>query len=83
MEKKGHYVVFHTSRGELLSRMNMNELMSTLPADNFIRVHRSFVVAIDKIDTIQKHRVLIKGKKIPIGDSYQDEFFKRIPYSGN
>jgi DNA-binding LytR/AlgR family response regulator len=83
MEKKGHYVVFHTSRGELLSRMNMSELMSTLPADNFIRVHRSFVVAIDKIDTIQKHRVLIKGKKIPIGDSYQEEFFKHIPYTGN
>jgi DNA-binding LytR/AlgR family response regulator len=83
MEKKGHYVVFHTPKGELLSRMNMNELMSTLPSDNFIRVHRSFVIAIDKVDTIQKHSVRIKGKKIPIGESYRDDFFKRISYSGN
>jgi DNA-binding LytR/AlgR family response regulator len=83
MEKKGHYVVFHTPKGELLSRMNMNDLMSTLPWDNFVRIHRSFVVAIDKIDTIQKHVVIIKGKRIPIGESYRDDFFRRIPYSGS
>ena len=83
MEKKGHYVVFHTPRGELLSRMNMNDLMNTFPSDNFIRVHRSFVVAIDKIDTIEKHFVVIKGKKIPIGESFRDDFFQHISYSGN
>ena len=82
MEKKGHYVVFHTPGRELLSRMNMNDLMDTLPSDNFIRIHRSFVVAVDKIDTIEKHMVVIKGKKIPIGESYRDDFFKCIPHSG-
>jgi DNA-binding LytR/AlgR family response regulator len=83
IEKKGHYVVFHTPGKELLSRMNMNDLMKTLPSDNFIRIHRSCVVAIDKIDTIEKYMVVIKGKRIPIGESYRDDFFKRIPYSGN
>jgi DNA-binding LytR/AlgR family response regulator len=83
IEKKGHYVIFHKPKGELLSRMNMSDLLDTLPLDKFIRIHRSFVVAIDKIDTIDKHWVLIGGKKIPIGESYRDEFFKRIPYSGN
>jgi two-component system LytT family response regulator len=83
IEKKGHYVVFHTPRGELLSRMNMKDLMSTLPPDNFVRIHRSFVIAIDKIDTIEKQIVVISGNKIPIGESYRDDFFKRIPYSGN
>lgn len=82
MEKKEHYVIFHIPGGEILSRMNMNDLMKTLPADRFIRVHRSFVVAIDKIDTIEKHMIVIKGKKIPIGESYRGEFFERIPYSG-
>ncbi len=83
MEKKGHYVVFHTPGKEMLSRMNMNDLMKTLPSDNFVRIHRSYVVAIDKIDTIEKYMVVIKGQKIPIGESYRDDFFKRIPYSGN
>ncbi len=83
MEKKGHYVVFHTPGKEMLSRMNMNDLMKTLPSDNFVRIHRSYVVAIDKIDTIEKCMVVIKGERIPIGESYRDDFFKRIPYSGN
>lgn len=83
VEKKGHYVVFQTSRGELLSRMNMNDLMNTLSSDNFIRIHRSFVVAIDKIDTIEKHRVVVRGKKIPIGESFRGDFFKRFKYSGS
>jgi two-component system LytT family response regulator len=83
VEKKGHYVVFHTSGGELLSRMNMTDLMNSLPPDNFIRIHRSFVVAVDKIDTIEKHTVVIRGKRLPIGESYRDDFFERIHTSGN
>lgn len=83
VEKKGHYVVFHTPDGQRLSRMNMRDLMSTLPSDNFVRVHRSFVIAVDKIDTIEKQSVVIHKRKIPIGENYRDDFFKRIQYSGN
>lgn len=83
VEKKGHYVVFHTRGEQRLSRMNMRDLISTLPPDDFIRVHRSFVVAIDKIDTIERQMVVIDKRKIPIGESYRDKFFKRIQYSGN
>jgi two-component system LytT family response regulator len=83
MEKKEHYVIFHTPGEQILSRMNMNDLMKTLPPDNFIRIHRSFVVAIDKIDTIETQMVVIRGRKIPIGENYREDFFKRIPYSGN
>ena len=83
VEKKGHYVVFHTPDGQWLSRMNMRDLMNTLTSKNFVRIHRSFVVAIDKIDTIEKQAVMIHKRKIPIGESYRDDFFKRIQYSGN
>jgi DNA-binding LytR/AlgR family response regulator len=83
IEKKGHYVLFHTPKGEHLSRMNMTDLLNTLPRDDFIRIHRSFVVAIDKIDTIEKQTVVVGGKKIPIGESYRENFFKYIQFSGN
>ena len=83
VEKKGHYVVFHTSEEQKLSRMNMRDLMSTLPSGHFVRVHRSFVVAVDKIDTIEKHAVKIGNNRIPIGESYRNEFFRRIQYSGD
>lgn len=83
MEKKEHYVIFHTPGAQILSRMNMNDLLSNLPSDNFIRIHRSFVVAVDKIDTIKRHMVVIQGIEIPIGESYREDFFKHISYSGN
>jgi two-component system LytT family response regulator len=83
VEKKGHYVVFHAPDGQRLSRMNMSDLLSTLPPNDFVRVHRSFVVAIDKISTIEKQAVIVHKRKIPIGESYRDEFFKRFRYSGN
>jgi DNA-binding LytR/AlgR family response regulator len=83
LEKQGHYIVFHTPIEQLLSRMNMADLLRALPADDFIRIHRSYVIALDKIDTIEKHTVVIRNKRIPIGDSFRVEFFKRIKYSGN
>jgi two-component system LytT family response regulator len=82
MEKKDHYVVFHSPGGEILSRMNMADLLESLPPEGFARVHRSYVVAVDKIDTIDRNFIIIKGVKIPIGDSYRDGFFKHIPFSG-
>ena len=53
----------------------------TLPADKFIRVHRSFIVALDKIESIQRNRIIIQKKWIPVGNSYKDDFFKRIDSS--
>ncbi len=82
MEKKEHYVVFHTLEGQILSRMNMNDLLSALPPEDFIRIHRSFVIAVSKIDTIDKNWVVIQGKKIPIGESYRKDFLERICYTG-
>jgi two-component system LytT family response regulator len=82
MKKDGHYIVFHTTGGEILSRMNMEELLSSLPQDRYVRIHKSYVVAIDKIDTIEKHDVIIRGKGIPIGDCFRDDFLKRIAFSG-
>ncbi|MFC1502129.1 LytR/AlgR family response regulator transcription factor [bacterium] len=82
MKKDGHYIVFHTTGGEIMSRMNMEELLSSLPQDNYARIHKSYVVAIDKIDTIEKHEVFIRGKEIPIGGRFRDDFLDRIAYSG-
>jgi len=82
MEKQDHYVVFHTPEGEILSRMNMTDLLESLPAGEFVRVHRSFVVAVDKIDTVETHHVKIASRKIPVGDNYRDDLLKLIRYSG-
>ena len=83
MEKDGHYIVFHTAAGQWLSRMNMAELLAGLPPGEFARVHKSFVVPLAKVDTIEKHTVIIRGKEIPIGDGYRVEFLRRIKITGD
>lgn len=83
MKKDGHYIVFHTTQGEILSRMNMKELLSSLPRDRYARVHKSYVIALDKIDTIERHEVIVAGRTIPIGSSFREDFLKLIRYSGS
>jgi len=57
--------------------------MALLPAGLFVRVHRSYVVALNRIDTILKHSLRIGATEIPIGESYRKDFMRMIDISGN
>jgi len=70
MEAAGNYITFKLENKSLLSRMTIGELIELLPPDKFFRVHRSFIVAKDKIEKIERHQVTIKGHQVPIGASY-------------
>ncbi|MBC6607566.1 response regulator transcription factor [Hymenobacter sp. BT188] len=70
MEAAGNYVTFVLGGKRLLSRMTMTELTDLLPTDQFVRVHRSFVVAKDKIDKLERHQVTVRGHAVPVGASY-------------
>ena len=61
----------------------MTELLNSLPENLFVRIHRSYVVSIEKMDSIDKHFVMIEETEIPIGEHYRKEFFDRIKFSGN
>ena len=62
----------------IMTLMNFARILALLPPDNFVRVHKSFIVALDKIDSIERERIVIAGKYIPIGDTYRQQFFKMI-----
>jgi DNA-binding LytR/AlgR family response regulator len=49
-----------------------------LPASNFARVHKSYIVALDKIDSIERNRIRIGEKFIPIGESYSKAFYSTL-----
>jgi DNA-binding LytR/AlgR family response regulator len=70
MEAAGNYVTFVLGGKRLLSRMTMTELTELLPPDKFVRVHRSFVVAKDYIDKLERHQVTVRGHTVPVGASY-------------
>jgi DNA-binding LytR/AlgR family response regulator len=49
-----------------------------LPASKFIRVHRSYIVALTKIDTLQDGALIINGKPVPVADAYRAALNKRM-----
>jgi len=83
IKKDGHYVEFHLEKSQLLSRMNMDELLTSLPTSRFARIHKSYVVGLEHIQKIEKQFVNIGGRELPIGDHYRKTFFNTIQHAGN
>lgn len=74
------YVKIYASEKPIVTQMSMKGLEEKLSPQDFIRVHRSFIVAFNKIDFIQKHMLTIGKKEIPISEHYRDQLFKIINY---
>lgn len=72
------YISIFTKTERVITLQNMKKMEETLPNIQFIRVHKSYIISLDKIESIERSRISICGKTIPIGDTYRDEFFKRI-----
>ncbi|MBE7172582.1 MAG: response regulator transcription factor [Williamsia sp.] len=78
LEAAGNYVTFVTPSKSLLSRSTFAEAIALLPANRFVRIHRSFVVAVNKIDKLEKTQVTIGNKIIPVSEAYAQELFSLI-----
>jgi two-component system, LytTR family, response regulator len=70
LEAAGNYVNFVLKEGTVLSRSTFNEAANQLPSEKFIRVHRSFVVAANKVDKVEKHQLTLGKVRIPVGEAY-------------
>ena len=74
----GDYVAIHKKGEKILTLQNMKFFESELAGKQFIRVHKSYIVAIDKIDFVEKNRVVIEKEYIPISATYVNEFKSRV-----
>ncbi|EHQ27250.1 LytR/AlgR family response regulator transcription factor [Mucilaginibacter paludis] len=72
------YISIFTSTERIITLQIMKKMEEALPEKHFIRVHKSYIVALNKIDSIERSRIWIKDKIIPVGDTYRDQFFKII-----
>jgi two-component system, LytTR family, response regulator len=75
------YRRIHTLVHKIMTLQTFKYLEEILPAQNFCRVHKSFLVAIDKIESIERERIKIFKHYIPISDTYRDQFYSLIRYS--
>lgn len=72
------YISIFTPTERIITLQNMKKMEETLPEKHFMRVHKSYIVALNKIDSIERSRIFIGDKVIPVGDTYRDQFFKVI-----
>lgn len=70
-EAMGDYVKFYTKEKTFVIHGTMKAAEERLPKDTFIRVHRSYIIAVGKIDTLQDGGIMINGKFIPVADAYR------------
>jgi DNA-binding LytR/AlgR family response regulator len=76
IEAYGHYTKVYLKNDMIVSNQKISDFDNLLPKLNFIRIHKSFVVAINKIKHIEGNRVLINEHKIPIGQTYKSNLNK-------
>lgn len=78
LEKDGNYITAHLKDRDILIRENMGDVFDLVPAADFIRVHKSFVVAVKHIEMVEVHQITIDKRKIPIGATFRDSLRDRL-----
>lgn len=79
LEGYDDYVKIHIAdQKTIVARVTMKSIMEKLDEQKFIRVHRSYIVAIDKIQSIKNKKVIVAGNEIPISNSYEEQLQLRI-----
>ncbi len=69
------YLQIHTAHKKIMTLQTFSKLLNVLPSSDFQRVHHSYIVAISKINDIEKNRIRIGEVFIPISNSYKDAFY--------
>ena len=78
LEALGDYVKLSTAKGQHMVNSSLKDLLAELPKEKFIRVHKSFAIAKNKISFLEGNYIRVGEKNIPIGATYRDEVYASI-----
>ena len=73
-----NYVTIHTHHGKYVTLFYLKDVEKKLNQRRFIRVHKSYLVAIAKIEAIENYEIIIESSRIPISRSYREEVIERV-----
>jgi DNA-binding LytR/AlgR family response regulator len=76
------YIRIHTKTKPILTLMTLKSLQEKLPAQEFVRIHRSYIVPVNKIESFGKSKLKVFGREIPIGSSYGDAYHSLLKDKG-
>ncbi len=83
IEGMGDYRGIHTADKKILTLQTFTDLQQLLPSSIFRRVHKSYMVSVNKIESVERTIIVIGKKRIPISSTYKDNFFRFISVSEN
>ena len=78
IEGLGDYIQVHLKDQKIVTNLSMKKMLELLPENQFYRIHKSFIISIDKIDLVEGNTVKINEKRLPVGNSYRQDFLKYI-----
>ncbi|MGQ1911269.1 LytR/AlgR family response regulator transcription factor [Marinifilum sp. RC60d5] len=78
IEGLGDYIKIHTKSKIIISKLTIKKMVDLLPENRFPRVHKSFIISLDLIDSIEGNQIQIQEQKIPIGQIYRQSFIDLI-----
>jgi two-component system LytT family response regulator len=78
IEADGNYLTFYETDKRILTRMKLSEILEKLPNAAFVRIHKSFVIAISQIDKIERHQITLADRALPISAIYRDDLLGRL-----
>ena len=77
IEGKDDYLKIHMDNQKpVMARMTLKNMLEKLPASNFVRIHRSYVVPLNKVESVRNKIVSIGEMKLPVGNSFEENFLK-------
>jgi DNA-binding LytR/AlgR family response regulator len=78
VESIKNYIVIHTPNEQIVTYNTLRYFEENLPDALFVKIHKSYIVALNKIESTDNNLIMIMKKSLPLGDTYRNEFFGRI-----
>lgn len=78
VEAKQNYITIITTENSVMSLQTIKSIEQKLSNNKFIRIHKTYIVSIDKIDTIERSRVYIGQITLPVSENYREAFFRMV-----
>lgn len=78
VEGLGDYIQLHLTDQKIVANLSMKKMMEMLPEKNFYRIHKSYIISLNRIELVEGNTVIINKKRLPIGNSYRQDFMEYI-----
>jgi DNA-binding LytR/AlgR family response regulator len=83
IEGLSEYVQIYTDKKKIITKTSLTNLEKKLPNDGFLRIHKSFIVSMSRIEAFTAHTIEVPGKQLPIGRSYKNLVLNALQFNGS